>query len=151
MIFLKVTSRKGVIWFQKQRKLNPQYIGPFRILEMIRPIAYRLKLPWDLEWIHDVFHVLMLRKYISDLFHVLKTPLDELRENLPFEVQPIGILDHREKVLRNKVTPMVKVLWRSDRVKEMTWEIEASLRKRYPYLFFDWVSKNFEDKISLKG
>ena len=43
---------------------------------------------------------------------------------MSFEVQPIGILDHREKVLRNKVVLMVKVLWRSDRVEEMIWETE---------------------------
>ena len=46
-----------------------------------------------------------------------------------------------DKVLRNKVVLMVKILWRSDRVKEMTWKTEASMRKHYQYLFFDWVSK----------
>ena len=52
----------------------------------------------------------MLRKYILDPFHVLETPPVELREDLSFEVQQVGILDHREKVLRNKVVSMVKVL-----------------------------------------
>ena len=79
----------------------------------------------------------MLKKYISNPSHVQETPLVELRENLLFEVQLVGILDHIEKVLRNKVVPMVKILWRSDRVKEMMWETKASIRKRYPYLFFD--------------
>ena len=79
----------------------------------------------------------MLMKYMLDPFHVLEAPPVELREDLSFEVQPVGILDHREKVLRNKVVPMVKVLWRNDRVEEMTWETEASMRKRYPHLFFD--------------
>ena len=79
----------------------------------------------------------MLRKYISDPSHVLETPPIELREDLSFEVQPIGSLDHREKVLRNKVVPMVKILWKSNKVEEMTWETEASMRKRYPHLFFD--------------
>ena len=41
------------------------------------------------------------------------------------------------KVLRNNDIPMVKVLWRSDRVEEMTWEVKASMRKCYPFLFFD--------------
>ena len=63
----------------------------------------------------------MLRKYISDPSYVLKAPLVELREDLSFEVQPVEILDHNEKILRNKVVPMVKILWRSDRVEEMTW------------------------------
>ena len=62
----------------------------------------------------------MLRKYISDHSYVLDAPAIELREDLSFEVQPVGIVDQRMKVLRNKVIPMVKTLWRSDRVKEMT-------------------------------
>ena len=61
-----------------------------------------------MEPIHDVFHVSMLRKYISNPSHVLKAPPVELREDLSFEVQPVGIVDQRIKVLRNKVIPMVK-------------------------------------------
>ena len=74
MVFLKVAFWKCVIRFQKRGKLNTWYIGPFRILEKIKPVAYRLKLPQDLERIHDVFHVFMLKKYISDPSHVLETP-----------------------------------------------------------------------------
>ena len=66
MVFLKVAPWKGVIQFQKKGKLNPKYIGPFKILERIGPVAYRLDLPQDLKRIHDVFHVSMLRKYIVD-------------------------------------------------------------------------------------
>ena len=84
---------------------------------------------------HDVFHVFMLKKYISDPSHILETPLVELREDLSFEVQSVGILNHREKVLRNKVVPMV--LWRSDKVEKMTWKTETLVRKCYMYLFFD--------------
>ena len=62
----------------------------------------------------------MLKKYIFDPSHVLEAPPVELREDLSFEVQPIKIVDQRMKELRNKVIPMVKVLWRSDRVDEMT-------------------------------
>ena len=113
MVFLKVAPWKCMIWFQKQGNLNPRYIEPFRILERIGPMAYRLKLPRNLEWIHDVFHVSMLKKYILDLSHVLETPPVELREDLSFKVQPVGILDHIEKVLRNKVVSMVKILWRN--------------------------------------
>ena len=77
----------------------------------------------------------MLRKYIFDPSHMLEAPSIELKEDLSFEVQPVGIIDQKLKELRNKVISMVKVLWRSDTVEEMTWETEASMRSRYPYLF----------------
>ena len=63
-----------------------------------------------MEHIHDVFHVSMLRKYILKPFHVLEAPLVELRDDLSFEVQLVGIVDQRLKVLRNKIIPVVKVL-----------------------------------------
>ena len=100
-------------------------------------MAYRLELSKDLERIHDVFHVSMLRKYIADPSHVLETPPIELEEDLSFEVQPMEIIDQKLKELRNKVISMLKVLWRSDSVEEMTRETEASMRSRYSYLFTD--------------
>ena len=115
--------------------MNPQYIGPFRILEKIGSVAYQLELPQDLERIHNVFHVFMLRKYITDSSHMLEAPPIELKEDLSFEVQPVGIIDQKLKELKNKVIPMVKVLWRSDIIDEMMWKTEASMRNRYLYLF----------------
>ena len=79
----------------------------------------------------------MLKKYMPDPSHILKSPPVQLREDLNFELQPIQILDQQDKVLRRKVIPMVKVLWRSDHVEEETWEPEAALRKQYPLLFSD--------------
>ena len=64
MVFLMVAPWKRMIRFQKIGKLNLRYIGPFRILEKIKPVAYRLELPPELDQIHNVFHVSMLRKYI---------------------------------------------------------------------------------------
>ena len=63
---------------------------------------------------------LMLRKYISDSSHVLEAPPVEFRENLSFEVQLVSIMDQRMKALRNKVISMVKILWRSDKIEEIT-------------------------------
>ena len=93
MVFFKVALWKRKIIFQKRVKLNPQYIDPFRILERIGQVAYRLELLQDLERIHDVFHVSMLRKYIADMSHVLEAPLVELKQDLSFDVQLVGIVD----------------------------------------------------------
>ena len=77
----------------------------------------------------------MLKKYVPDPYHILEIPPIELEEDLSFEVQPVAIVDQEMKQLRSKVVPMVKVLWRSDTIKKMTWEIEAFMTNHYPYLF----------------
>ena len=64
MVFLRISPWKGVLRFGKRGKLSPRYIGPYRIVERIGEVAYRLELSSDLDRIHDVFHVSMLRKYI---------------------------------------------------------------------------------------
>ena len=97
MVFLKVVPWKGVIRFQKRGKLNLRYIGPFRILERIGPVVYLLELPSELSRIHNVFHVSMLRKYISDLSHILEAPPIKLKEDLSFEIQPVAIVDQEIK------------------------------------------------------
>lgn len=121
--------------FGKKGNLSPRYIGPFKILERIGKVAYRLALPPELSSVHNVFHVSMLRKYISDPSHVLKSEPIEVQENLMYEEQPVQILDQKDKTLRNKVIPLVKVLWCNHKVKEATWEREDEMRTKYPHLF----------------
>ena len=128
---------KGVIRFAKRGKLNPRYIGPFRIIERIGPVAYRLELPPELDRIHNVFHVSMLKKYVPDPSHVLEAPPIELHDYLKFEVQPVSILDRKDRVLRNKSISMVKVLWKSARMEEMTWEVEHQMKNQYPHLYVE--------------
>ncbi|KAL4279245.1 hypothetical protein GQ457_03G005370 [Hibiscus cannabinus] len=62
-VFLKVSPWKKVMRFGRKGKLSPRYIGPYEIVERVGSVAYRLLLPSELERIHDVFHVSMLRKY----------------------------------------------------------------------------------------
>ncbi|GJT67193.1 hypothetical protein Tco_1018673 [Tanacetum coccineum] len=63
-VMLKVSPRKDVIRFGKRGKLNPRYIGPFKILEQISSVAYKLELPEELRNVHNTFHVSNLRKMI---------------------------------------------------------------------------------------
>ena len=53
-----------------------------RIVERIGPVAYRLDFPEELSRVHNVFHISMLRKYISDPSHVLEAPVIELKDDL---------------------------------------------------------------------
>ncbi|XP_038902286.1 uncharacterized protein LOC120088919 [Benincasa hispida] len=104
-------------------------------MERVGPAAYRSALPSELARIHDVFHVSMLRKYVSDPTHILSEQLMQVKENLSYEEEPVKILDRKEQVLRNKKIPLIKVLWRNYGLEETTWEAEEQMRSRYPQLF----------------
>ena len=104
-------------------------------MDRVGVVAYRLKLPTNLSRLHNVFHVSMLRKYISDPSHVLSVELVDLREDLSYSEEPVQILDRKDQVLRTRVIPLVKVLWRSHSIEEATWETEESMRRDYPHLF----------------
>ena len=70
-VFLKVSPWKKVMRFEKKVKLSPRFIGPYEVMEKVGPVAYCLALPPELENIHNVFHVSMLRRYRSDPSHVV--------------------------------------------------------------------------------
>ncbi|XP_028102785.1 uncharacterized protein LOC114302024 [Camellia sinensis] len=110
-------------------------MGPFEILEMIGPVAYRLALPPELSNVHNVFHVSMLRRFLRDPEHVVDYEDLEVQEDLSYEKQPVQILDRRDQVLRNKTISLVKVLWRNHRIEKATWETESQMRAKYPHLF----------------
>ncbi|GJU17591.1 putative reverse transcriptase domain-containing protein [Tanacetum coccineum] len=75
-VMLKVSPRKGVIRFGKRGKLNPRYIGPFKILERISPVAYKLELPKELSNVHSTFHISNIKKCLSEESFVI--PMKEL-------------------------------------------------------------------------
>ncbi|XP_024027728.1 uncharacterized protein LOC112093470 [Morus notabilis] len=134
-VFLKIASMKGVMRFGKKGKLSPRYIEPFKIIKRIRKVAYRLVLPLELAAVHDVFHVSMLKKYIPDPSHVIEHEPIQVHEDMTYEEQPVQILAREEKRLRNRSIPLVKILWRNQKVKEATWEREDEMRMKYPQLF----------------
>ena len=143
-VFLKVSPWNKVMRFKKKGKLSPRFIGPYEVIEKVGPVACRLALPLELEKIHNVFHVSMLRRYRSDLPHVVSSETIELRPDLTYEEEPVEILAREVKEMRNKMIPLVKVLWRNHKTEEATWESEETMWQQYPQLFNEG---NFEDEI----
>ena len=137
-VYLKVSPTKGNVRFGFSGKLKPRYIGPFDIIARIGDMAYELALPPNMDKIHNVFHVSMLKKYVRDESHIIPD-FGELnvQPDTTYEEKPIKILDTRDKVLRRKTIRLVKVLWSNRGQEEASWEKEDDMKKEYPHLFSD--------------
>nr|GEZ70879.1 putative reverse transcriptase domain-containing protein [Tanacetum cinerariifolium] len=107
-VMLKVSPWKGVIRFGKRGKLNPRYIGPFKILA---------------------------KKCMAD--KPLAIPLDEVQvdDKLNFIKESVEIMDREVKRLKQSRILIAKVRWNSRRGPEFTWEREDQTQKKYPHLF----------------
>ncbi|XP_070056503.1 uncharacterized protein [Nicotiana tomentosiformis] len=138
-VFLKVSPVIDVIQFRKVRKVSPRYIGPYKVLERIGQVAYRLELPQELSSMHLVFHVSILKKVIHNPSLIIPLESIELNESLTHEEVSVVILDRQVCKLRNKEIASVKVLWRNQEVEKATWEAEEDIKKKYPHLFVEPV------------
>ncbi|KAK5785619.1 hypothetical protein PVK06_040221 [Gossypium arboreum] len=81
-VFLKVLPWKKILRFGRKGKVSPKFIGPYEVMERIEPVAYRLLLPPELEKIHNVFHVSILRRYRSDPSHVFSPSEIEIKPDM---------------------------------------------------------------------
>ncbi|GKB34903.1 reverse transcriptase domain-containing protein [Tanacetum coccineum] len=120
---------------KKRGKLNPWYIGPFKILERIVLVAYKLELPKELSNVHNTFHVSNLKKCLSDESLVIQMKELRLDDKLNFVEEPVEIIDQEVKQLKQSRIPIVKVRWNSKRGPKLMWEHEDQIRAKYPHLF----------------
>nr|GEW75537.1 putative reverse transcriptase domain, ribonuclease H-like domain, aspartic peptidase domain protein [Tanacetum cinerariifolium] len=105
----RLKTPRRVVRFGKKGKRAPRYVGPFKIIERVGQVAYRLKLPQELSCIHDTFHVSNLKRCLAEAD--AQIPLEEIKvdENLRFVEEPIEIVKRDVKKLKRRRIPLVKV------------------------------------------
>ncbi|GJY83276.1 putative reverse transcriptase domain-containing protein [Tanacetum coccineum] len=126
-VMLKVSPWKGVVHFGKRGKLNPRYVGPFKVLEKVGSVAYKLELPQELIMVHNTFHVSNLKICYSDKPLAVSLEGLHIDDKLRFMEEPIEIMDREIKRLKQSRIPIVKVRWNSKKGPEFTWEREDQL------------------------
>nr|GFC03378.1 putative reverse transcriptase domain-containing protein [Tanacetum cinerariifolium] len=124
-----------VVRFGKQGKLNPKYVGSFKVLEKVGAVAYKLELPQELSRVYNTFHVSKLKKCYAD--EPLAVTLDGLHidDKLYFMEEPVEIMDQEVERLKRSCILIVKVRWTSWRAPGFTWEREDQFQKKYLHLF----------------
>ena len=99
-VFLKVKANKSSLKLGNCSKLAARYCGPFEILERNGPVAYMIALLASM-YVDNVFHVLLLKKYIPDVNHVIDWNVIQVEQEGAFQVHLVRILDQKIKQLWN--------------------------------------------------
>jgi len=110
-VYLKVTPMKKVQRFRVRSKLAPRYVGPYQIIERKGHVAYKVQLLEELSSIFPVFHVSQLRKCLKVPEQRVEPRRIKLKADLEYKEQPVGIIDTKERVTRNRVIKIYKVVW----------------------------------------
>jgi hypothetical protein len=131
-VYLRVSPTKGVQRFGIKGKLAPRYVGPFEILKVCGPVAYKICLPSQLAAIHDVFHVSQLKKCIKVPTKIVETSAIAIEPDLSYTEQAIQILDTKERITKRRTVKMYKILWDHHTDEEATWETESYLQQNFP-------------------
>jgi hypothetical protein len=132
-VYLKVSPTKGAQRFGVKGKLAPCYIGPYEVIEVCGPVAYRIQLP---EWffaVHNVFHVTQLKKGIPvPENEVIAEANAWIEPDFSLIEHPLKVLDQKERRTRRQTVQMYKIQWSHHTEEEATWEMEDYLNTKYP-------------------
>jgi hypothetical protein len=112
---------------KKDNKLSPKYYGPYKVLQKIGTVAYKLEFPTSSR-VHPFFHVSCLKKVIGDKIPV-QTIFPELGEEGKIILEPEAITNARIRQLRNRSISEYLIKWRKLLAKDSTWEDEPFIQK----------------------
>jgi hypothetical protein len=110
-------ERREEVW--GEGKFAPRYI-PFPILEKCGTVAYKLDLPPTLAGVHDIFHVSQLKKCLKAPVDVVLPEVTPLEADLSYLVNPIKVLDQKDRVTRHKTIKFFKIQWSNHSEEEAT-------------------------------
>ena len=141
MVYLKLRPyRQRSLARRKFEKLAARYYGPYKILQRIGSVAYRLELPSSAT-IHPVFHVSQLRQARGASFSSSTLP-PQLSVDLEMLVEPETLLGVRPKTLGNAGDVEVLLKWKDLPDFEATWEDFYMIQQQFP-------SFHLEDKVKV--
>ncbi|KAL2230104.1 UNVERIFIED_CONTAM: Transposon Ty3-G Gag-Pol polyprotein [Sesamum indicum] len=129
-VFLKLQPYKQTsVSLRKQLKLSAKYFGPYKVLEKVGQVAYKLELPEGSK-IHPVFHVSLLKKKIGSKYFP-SVNLPELEDEV-FKIYPIAILGRRLIPRNNVGVPQVLIQWAHSNPEQATWEDYYVVAAKFP-------------------
>jgi hypothetical protein len=134
-VYLRVSPTRGIQRFGVKGKLAPRYVGPFEILEICGPVAYRLQLSPQLAAVHNIFHVSQLRRCVKVPMEIIDPQTIKIETDLTYTEYPIRVLDTKERSTRRKTIRMYKIQWNHHTEEEATWETESYLQHNFPDFF----------------
>jgi hypothetical protein len=134
-VYLRVSPTRGIQRFGMKGKLAPRYVGPFEILEICGPVAYRLQLSPQLAAVHNIFHVSQLRRCVKVPTEIIDPQTIKIETDLTYTEYPIRVLDTKERSTRRKTIRMYKIQWNHHTEEEATWETESYLQHNFSDFF----------------
>jgi hypothetical protein len=131
-MYPKVSFTKGVQRFGVKGKLAPRYIGPYEVIEVCGPVAYRIQLPKRFSAVHNVFHVTQLKKGMPvPENEVIIEANAWIEPDFSLIEHPLRVLDQKERKTRRQTVRMYKIQWSHHKEQEATWDTEEYLNAKY--------------------
>ena len=131
--FFKVKPKRSSLKLGKYKKLAYRYCGPYEVIRRVGEQSYKLALPPHVH-VHNVFHVSLLKQYVSNPEHVLDHDDTILVNQEEFQMKPEQILEGKEKKLRHRTIREVLVQWKDYPIEDASWENWDQLIVQFPYL-----------------